>query len=75
MFLPVADGQAAVGMSVRPVPERHWRSYGNDPLPSPQEALAEPFNAFPSWFLRIECDVCGKAAGSGLVRRIVLREG
>ena len=41
-------------------PERHWRSYGDDPLPTPVEALAEPFAAFPSWFLRIECDACGK---------------
>ncbi len=41
-------------------PERHWRSYGNDPLPMPAEALAAPFAAFPSWFLRIECDRCGK---------------
>jgi hypothetical protein len=41
--------------------QRHWRSYGTDhPLPSPAEALAEPFAAFPSWFLRIECDRCGK---------------
>ena len=40
-------------MTARPVPKRHWRSYGNDPL-------EEPFNAFPSWFLRIECDRCGK---------------
>jgi hypothetical protein len=30
------------------VPGRHWRSYGTDPLPSPAEALAEPFRAFPS---------------------------
>ena len=22
--------------------------------------MDEPFNAFPSWFLRIECDHCGK---------------
>jgi hypothetical protein len=22
--------------------------------------LLEPFSAFPSWFLRIECDRCGK---------------
>jgi hypothetical protein len=43
-----------------PVPTRHWRSYGNDPLPTGQEALDEPFRAFPSWFLRIECDRCGK---------------
>jgi len=41
-------------------PDRHWRSYTDDPLPSPAEALAEPFGAFPSWFLRIECDRCGK---------------
>ena len=41
-------------------PRRHWRSYGIEPLPSPAEALAEPFAAFPSWFLRIECDRCGK---------------
>jgi hypothetical protein len=24
------------------------------------EALGEPFAAFPAWFLRIECDRCGK---------------
>ena len=41
-------------------PQRHWRSYGNDPLPTPAEALLEPFSAFPSWFMRIECDRCGK---------------
>ena len=39
---------------------RHWRSYGSDPLPTPAEALDEPFSAFPSWFLRITCDRCGK---------------
>ena len=42
------------------LPQRHWRSYGNDPLPTPADALAEPFRAFPSWFLRIECDRCGR---------------
>jgi hypothetical protein len=26
----------------------------------PAEALSEPFSAFPSWFLRVECDRCGK---------------
>jgi hypothetical protein len=41
-------------------PPRHWRSYGSDPLPTPAEALGEPFAAFPSWFLRITCDRCGK---------------
>ena len=29
-------------------------------MPTPAEALAEPFRAFPSWFLRITCDRCGK---------------
>jgi hypothetical protein len=43
-------------------PQRHWRSYGNDPLPTGAEALDEPFRAFPSWFLRIECDRCGKVS-------------
>jgi hypothetical protein len=41
-------------------PTRHWRGYGNDPLPSGSEALLEPFAAFPSWFLLITCDRCGK---------------
>ncbi len=41
-------------------PARHWRSYGNDVLPTPAEALDERFAAFPSWFLRITCDRCGK---------------
>jgi hypothetical protein len=41
-------------------PRRHWRSYGTVSLPTPAEALAEPFAAFRSWFLRIECDRCGK---------------
>jgi hypothetical protein len=26
----------------------------------PQEALDQPFSAFPSWFLRIECERCFK---------------
>ena len=38
----------------RQPPRRHWRSYGNDPLPTPAEAMAEPFSAFPSWFMRNE---------------------
>src|SRR5215472_7146076 len=33
--------------------ERRWRSYGNGPLPTPQQALDEPFCAFPSWFPRV----------------------
>jgi hypothetical protein len=40
---------------------RHWRSDGTEPLPSGAEAMCEqPVRAFPSWFLRIECDRCGK---------------
>ena len=35
-------------MPARPIPRRHWRSYGALPLPSGQEALDEPFSAFPS---------------------------
>ena len=46
--------------AARPPPVRHWRSYGTDPLPSPAEALQQPLSAFPSWFLRITCDRCGK---------------
>ena len=41
-------------------PSRHWRSYGDGLLPMPAEARLEPFIAFPSWFMRIECDRCGK---------------
>jgi hypothetical protein len=29
-------------------------------LPTGEEAVDQPFNAFPSWFLRVECDRCGK---------------
>ena len=47
-------------MTARPPPRRHWRSAGTEPLPSGAEAMGEPFSAFPSWFLRIECDRCGK---------------
>ncbi len=41
-------------------PRRHWRSYTDAPLPTSAEALDQPFAAFPSWFLRIECDRCGR---------------
>ena len=47
-------------MTTRRIPARHWRSYGDDPLPIGREALDEPFRAFPSWFMRITCDRCGK---------------
>jgi hypothetical protein len=53
-------------LTARRPPARHWRSYGNDPLPTGAEALDEPFNAFPSWFMRITCDRCGQERmGSG----------
>jgi hypothetical protein len=47
-------------VAYRSPPSRHWQSYGNAPLPSPAEALDQQFAAFPSWFLRITCDRCGK---------------
>jgi ribosomal protein S27E len=47
-------------MTTRSPPRRHWRSDGTEPLPSGAEAMDEPSAAFPSWFLRIECDRCGK---------------
>jgi hypothetical protein len=47
-------------MTARLVPTRRRSSYGDDPLPTGQEALAEPFSAFPSWFMQIRCDRCGK---------------
>jgi hypothetical protein len=45
---------------VKSPPARHWLSYGNDPLPSPAEAMDLPLAAFPSWFLKITCDHCDK---------------
>ena len=47
-------------MPARKPPERYWRSYGNDPLPTGAEAMDQPFAAFPSWLMRITCDRCGK---------------
>jgi hypothetical protein len=41
-------------------PAQHWRTYGNDKLPTGAAALDEPFSAFPSWFLWITCDRRGK---------------
>ena len=34
-------------------PKRHWRSYGSDPLPTPQEALGEPLAAFGDSYIRM----------------------
>jgi Pirin C-terminal cupin domain len=36
-------------MTTRPIPTPHWRSYGDDPLPTGKQALDGPFAAFPSW--------------------------
>ena len=47
-------------VTAKVVSKRHWRSYGNHPLPRARRVLAEPFRASPSWFLLIECDRCGK---------------
>jgi hypothetical protein len=43
----------------RAPPRRCWRSYGDDPLPTGEEALNEPLRAFPSWRLRVVCERCG----------------
>jgi hypothetical protein len=58
--LVVHDERSTLGAAARPVPRRHWRSYGDEPLPTGKDALDEPFRAFPSWFMRITCDRCGK---------------
>ena len=47
-------------MAGRKPPERYWRSYGDDPLPTGAEAMDEPFAAFSSWLMRIRCDRCRK---------------
>ncbi len=69
-------------MPARSIPRRHWRSYGDHPLPTGAEALDEPLRAFPSWFLRIVCERCGKermvneahmARGDMLIRDILDR--
>jgi hypothetical protein len=58
--LGLATSAGALDVAYQSPPPRHWRSYGDHQLPTPADALAEPFAAFPSWFLRIECDRCGK---------------
>jgi len=44
-------------MIARPIPKRHRRSYGDDPQPTPADAVDEP-SAFPSWFMRVTCHRC-----------------
>ena len=69
-------------MTARPIPTRHWRSYGTEPLPTGREALEEPFRAFPSWFMRVTCGRCGQQRmfsethspqGDMLIRDIIAR--
>ena len=62
-------------MAFQTPPARHWRSYGNEPLPTGAEALDEPFSAFRSSFMRITCDRCGKVQmvnESHIVLRVLL---
>ena len=47
-------------MTTRPIPRHYWRRRGTGPLPTGAEALDEPFDAFPSWFLRVTCERCGR---------------
>ena len=68
-------------MTVRSIPRRHWRSYGDEPLPTGREALDEPLGAFPSWVLRAVCDRCSQecvfaetpAQGDSLIRHLIAR--
>jgi hypothetical protein len=46
----------------RAPPSRHWQSYGTEPLPTAADALDQPLRAFPSWFLKITWDRCGKVS-------------
>ncbi len=39
-------------------PRRHRRSHGTDARPTHAKALTAWFTAFPSRFLRTECDRC-----------------
>jgi len=61
-------------------PRPVWPPYGDYPLPSVEEALNASLRAFPSWFLRIECDRCGKVRWLNEVhtseaqRRMLLRD-
>ena len=52
-------------MTRMPVPERYWRNYGNDPLPTGAEALDEPFAAFLSWFSRPVRKIGPRRVGRG----------
>jgi hypothetical protein len=43
------------------LPRPVWQPDGDNPLPTASEAMGMSLRAFPSWFLRIVCDRCGKA--------------
>ena len=47
-------------LKVEKASQRHWRSYGDAPLPTGEQALSKPFAAFPSWYLRLVCARCGQ---------------
>jgi hypothetical protein len=51
---------SGVSFGRTPTPVRHWRTYGDYPLPTGAEALDEPFAAFPLWFMRVTCERCGQ---------------
>jgi hypothetical protein len=52
-------------MKATPVPRRHWRSYGDHPLPTGEEALDEPLRAFPSsWFCALSASAAGRSEWS-----------
>ena len=53
-------GPRAGRMTRTPIPVRHWRTYGSDPLPTGADALDEPFATFPSRFMHVTCDRCGQ---------------
>jgi hypothetical protein len=50
--------------------ERPQRSYCDHPLPTAQEALSEPFAAFPSWFLSMARLSRLASAGAALPRTV-----
>ena len=69
-------------MPARPVPQTPLAQLRRPPVAAGAEALDEPLRAFPSWFLRIVCDRCGKermisethmAQGEMLIRDILDR--
>ncbi len=48
------------GKSQRVIDGPLYRSWGDDPLPSRDEALDMPLRAFRSWYLRMVCGRCGR---------------